>query len=113
MLYNAVAWALAKDAILNGGPRRVDRIDLLTVSIQPIGPGLTLLDVDMTLGLIPVAGANIVKFLSKRFVEPALPADAAESAALPLADPLTAEQQAIVNQNKKQAGDAANPPWPT
>jgi hypothetical protein len=48
VLYNAVAWALAKDAILKSGPARLDRIDLPTVSMQPIAPGLTLLDVDMT-----------------------------------------------------------------
>jgi hypothetical protein len=78
--------------------------------MQPMAPGLTLVDVDMTLGLIPVAAANIVKFLPKRFVEPALPAyAAAESAALPPADPLTAEQQTIVEQSKKQAGDTAQP----
>jgi hypothetical protein len=60
--------------------------------MQPMAPGLALLDVDMTLGLIPVAAANIVKFLPKRFVAPALPADAAtENAALPPADPLSAE----------------------
>lgn len=107
VLYNAVAWALAKDAILNGGPAR---IDLPTVSMQPMAPSLTLVDVDMTLGLIPVAAANIIKFLPKRFVEPALPAyAAAESAALPPADPLTAEQQAIVEQSKRQAGDTAQP----
>jgi hypothetical protein len=110
VLYNAVAWALTKDAILNGGPARLDRIDLPTVSMQPMAPGLTLVDVDMTLGLIPVAAANIIKFLPKRFIEPALPAyAAAESAALPPADPPTAEQQAIVEQSKKQAGDTAQP----
>ena len=110
VLYNAVAWALAKDAILHGGPGRLDRIDLPSVSMQPMAPGLTLLDVDMTLGLIPVALANIIKFLPKRFIEPALPVYAAsESAALPPADPLTAEQQAIVNQSKLQAGDTAQP----
>lgn len=99
-----------QNPILNGGPARLDRIDLPTVSMQLMAPGLTLVDVDMTLGLIPVAAANIIKFLPKRFFEPALPAyAAAESAALPPADPLTAEQQAIVEQSKKQAGDTAQP----
>lgn len=93
VLYNAVAWTLAKDVILNGGPSRLDRIDLPTVSMQPMTPGLTLLDVDITLGLNPVAGANIPKFLSKCFVEPAAPAHtAAESATMSPADPLTAHQ---------------------
>jgi hypothetical protein len=110
VLYNAVAWALAKDAIQNGGPGRLDRIDLPTVSMQPWAPGLTLLDVDMTLGLIPVAGANIVKFFPKYIVEAALPAYVAvEAATVPPAAPLTAEQQAIVAQSKAQAGDTAQP----
>jgi hypothetical protein len=110
VLYNAVAWALAKDAILHGGPGRLDRIDLPSVSMQPWAPGLTLLDVDMTLGLIPVAGANIVKFFPKYIMEAGLPAYvAAEAAALPPAAPLTPEQQAIVAQSKAQAGDTAQP----
>jgi hypothetical protein len=70
---------------LHGGPGRLDRIDLPTVSMQPMALGLTLLDVDMALALIPVAGANIVKFLPKRFIEPALPAYAAAESAAPAA----------------------------
>jgi hypothetical protein len=103
VLYNGVAWALTKDAILNGGPARIDRIDLRSVSMQFMAPGLTLHDVNMTLALIPVAGANILKFFPKHFAETPLPAYvAAESASLPPPPPLTAEQKAVVEKTKDE-----------
>ncbi|EPS41740.1 hypothetical protein H072_4349 [Dactylellina haptotyla CBS 200.50] len=106
VLYNNVAWALTKDAIINGGPAVIGpgRVDLPTESMQLWAPGLNPLDVAATLALIPVAAINMLKFFPIAPIEPALPEYAAkESAALGPVPALTPDLQAIVDANKNKA----------
>ncbi|KAF3080099.1 hypothetical protein TWF569_004208 [Orbilia oligospora] len=105
VLYNNVAWALTKDAIINGGTASIEpgRVDLPTESMQLWAPGLNPFDIAATIALIPVAGINMLKFFPIALVEPALPPYAAkESEALGPPPALTPEQQAIVDANKNK-----------
>ncbi|PPJ50314.1 hypothetical protein CBER1_06439 [Cercospora berteroae] len=70
VLYNSLAYALAKDAIVNGGPARLDRIDTRLACSQFAAPGLTLADILATEALIPIAGAAIVAYPEKVANEP-------------------------------------------
>jgi pimeloyl-ACP methyl ester carboxylesterase len=69
VLFNSVAWALARDALTHDGPGRTDRIDLNEVCAQFAAPGLSLTDALATEGLIPLAAANILLHPQKEFVE--------------------------------------------
>ena len=110
VLYNSLAWALAKDAIINGGPGQLSRIDMDTVAMQPFAPGLDLNDVNMTLGLIPVCGVNIVKFFPKYITESKMPVYCLDEAnKLPPAPALNAQQKMVVQQSKLAGGTLPTP----
>ena len=72
--------------------------------MQPFAPGLDLNDVNMTLGLIPVCGVNIVKFFPKYLTESTMPMYAAADAAKLGPVPQLNEQQKMVVQQSKLAG---------
>lgn len=104
VIYNPVAWALTKDAIVNGGPAQLERIDLRTTSMAFLAPGLTIVDIELTLAQAVPVFTSMLRFLPKHFHEPPLPAYAqAELKALPPAPQFTPEQQKIIDQSKKQA----------
>ena len=62
MLYNPLAFALAMDAVTNGGPGQVSCIDLQTVCGQALAPGLTAADKSATDATITEAAGNILTF---------------------------------------------------
>lgn len=72
VMYNAVAWALAKDAITHDGPADLSRIDLATECAKYVADGLTLDNVVATEGLIPLAIVNYLLYPTKVFAEPAI-----------------------------------------
>ncbi|KAJ5107866.1 hypothetical protein N7456_004541 [Penicillium angulare] len=74
VMLNPLSWALAEDAIKNGGPGRFDRIDMDKVCMHTKAPGLNLLDATMTQALAPLALKSILLFMPKPWHEPALPA---------------------------------------
>ncbi|RMD42740.1 hypothetical protein DV735_g2360, partial [Chaetothyriales sp. CBS 134920] len=73
VLLSPIAWALTEDAIRNGGPGRLDRIDMATASWRRIAPGLTLLDESRTRTVSVCCLKNIVAFAPKSRGESALP----------------------------------------
>ncbi|RMZ83234.1 hypothetical protein DV738_g1239, partial [Chaetothyriales sp. CBS 135597] len=73
VLLSPVAWALTEDAIKNGGPGRLDRIDMATVSWRQNAPGLSLLDVSRTRTVSVSCLKNILTYTPKAPAEPALP----------------------------------------
>lgn len=77
VLYNPLAFALAKDALTHKGPGQVSRLDLNTICNEIVTPGLSLADVLATEGNIPVAGAAIALYEPKVVVEPPIMAYAA------------------------------------
>lgn len=72
LLYNALAFALAQDALINGGPGQVSRIDLDDVCSSIATPGLTLPDVQLTEFAIPLAIYEFVVHQPRSFIEPPL-----------------------------------------
>ncbi|KAF2217275.1 hypothetical protein CERZMDRAFT_109038 [Cercospora zeae-maydis SCOH1-5] len=70
VLYNALAYALAKDAIVNGGPGRLSRVDTELACAQFAAPGLSLADILATSAVIPIAAAAIVAYPEKVADEP-------------------------------------------
>lgn len=72
VLYNPIAFALAKDTLVNDGPGQTSRIDLDGLCQQLATEGLSLTDVIATEGTIPVAGAAILAYPNKLFEEPPL-----------------------------------------
>ncbi|RAL10175.1 esterase/lipase family protein [Aspergillus homomorphus CBS 101889] len=77
VLYNPLAWALAADAIQNGGPGSFERIDLGAVCMRSKAAGLSLIDATKTQALAAWALKNILLFTPKPWREPELPAYAA------------------------------------
>ncbi|KAJ5640541.1 hypothetical protein N7528_000166 [Penicillium herquei] len=73
VMYNPLSWALAEDAIKNGGPGRFDRIDMHSVCMHTMAPGLNILDATKTQALAAWALKNILLFMPKPWHEPALP----------------------------------------
>lgn len=72
VLYNPLAFALAKDALVNGGPGQLSRIDV-TAECQKIVPdGLSLEDVLETEATIPIAAVYIEAYPDKVTTEPAI-----------------------------------------
>lgn len=72
-LYNALAYALAVDALTHDGPGLVSRLDLTTVCQQVVAPGLSLQDVIDTEGLLVLAVINILLYAPKEMTgEPAI-----------------------------------------
>ncbi|KAL2059902.1 hypothetical protein VTL71DRAFT_10057 [Oculimacula yallundae] len=73
VMSNPVAWALAEDAIKNGGPGRLDRIDMSRLSWKVVADGLTLADGAATEALLVSAGASILSYPWKVITEPKIP----------------------------------------
>ncbi|THY60453.1 alpha/beta-hydrolase [Aureobasidium pullulans] len=71
MLINSLTFALAKDALINGGPGRVSRIDLKTVCNQPLTPGLGLAELLLTENSLLIGLAKIITTSLKATTEPA------------------------------------------
>ncbi|KAJ5935438.1 hypothetical protein N7466_004985 [Penicillium verhagenii] len=78
VLYNPLAWALAEDAIRNGGPGRFDRIDMAEVCRHTMAPGVNFIDAAKTQALPLMALKHILFFTPKPWNEPALPLYAAQ-----------------------------------
>lgn len=74
VLSNPISWGLAVDAIVNGGPGRMDRINAKELSREIVAPGLTLGDLAKTEGLLLSTGASILAYPKKTLTEPKLPA---------------------------------------
>ncbi|KAF2084428.1 alpha/beta-hydrolase, partial [Saccharata proteae CBS 121410] len=72
VLYNPVAFALAKDALIHGGPGQVGRIDLNDLCQEFATDGLSLTDVVATEGVIGIAAAALLAYEAKLYAEPAL-----------------------------------------
>lgn len=77
VMYNPLAWALAEDAIKNGGPGRLDRINLFSVCMHRKAPGLSLLDATQTQALSAWCLKAILLYSPKTWREPVLPTYAA------------------------------------
>ena len=71
MLINSLTFTLAKDALVNGGPGRISRIDLKTVCNQPLAPGLGLPELLLTENAFLIALAKIITTPMKTTGEPA------------------------------------------
>ncbi|QSZ34347.1 hypothetical protein DSL72_005938, partial [Monilinia vaccinii-corymbosi] len=68
VMYNPVAYALVKDALLHDGPGSLDRVRDQCMNI--VAPGLGLLDVIDTEASIPESLLNTYLYLDKVFSEP-------------------------------------------
>ena len=70
MLYNALAYALTVDALTQGGPAQLSRINATYQCEQLATPGLSLADILATEALIPEAGFAILAYEPKVASEP-------------------------------------------
>ena len=72
LLYNALGYALATDALQNDGPGQVSRIDLGTVCAMAFSPGLELVDaINVEAGGI-VAALSVLGYLPRVNAEPSI-----------------------------------------
>ncbi|KAG4433765.1 hypothetical protein IFR05_010764 [Cadophora sp. M221] len=71
-MLNPLAWALTEDAIINGGPGRLDRIDM-KCCLHTKPSGLTMIDVAKTKALSVKCARGIVTFSPKSRTAPELP----------------------------------------
>lgn len=74
VLINALAYALAVDAIKNEGPGQLSRVDTEKECNSFAAPGLSLPDIFATYALIPIAAFNIIAFQPKTATEPPIKA---------------------------------------
>ncbi|KAH7412901.1 putative lipase B [Cadophora sp. MPI-SDFR-AT-0126] len=72
LMINPLAWELASDAICNGGPGRLDRIDMSCCMLTK-AKGLNLYDVARTQALTLTCGKAILTFLPNTIKEPTMP----------------------------------------
>ncbi|KAE9969360.1 hypothetical protein BLS_005405 [Venturia inaequalis] len=72
VLYNPLGYALAIDALTNGGPGQTSRIALTSVCAQTVSPGVDLVDVLTTEESVVIAGLSIVLYPAKQINEPAI-----------------------------------------
>jgi hypothetical protein len=72
VLYNPLAFALAKDALVNGGPGQLSRINVTDECQKIVPDGLSLEDVLATEATIPIAALYIVLYPNKTLTEPAI-----------------------------------------
>ncbi|KAK1808204.1 hypothetical protein LTR12_017435, partial [Friedmanniomyces endolithicus] len=72
ILYNALGFALAVDALSHAGPGKVSRLDLGRVCGDYLTPGLGLDDLLLTEDSIAVAGVAILVYPDKVVAEPAI-----------------------------------------
>lgn len=70
ILYNALGYALAVDALSNDGPGEPSRLDLATVCSTYLSPGLDLADFLETENSILVAAVAILVYPNKTTQEP-------------------------------------------
>ena len=68
--YNALAYALAVDALTHDGPGQLSRIDVRAECAKFATDGLSLADIFATEALIPIAGAAILAYPNKVTTEP-------------------------------------------
>ncbi|KAL2824995.1 alpha/beta-hydrolase [Aspergillus pseudoustus] len=98
VMSNALAWALAEDAIRNGGPGRYERIEMDKVCMHTKAPGLSMLDVAGTQALTATALKNILLYMPKPWSEPVLPLYA------------TVEEKTYVAEDVTTMGDTGKVP---
>ena len=72
LLFNALGYALAVDAITNGGPAQLSRIDAATACGLSAIPGMLLADVFSTEAVIPLGLYNALTYEPKVSGEPAI-----------------------------------------
>jgi hypothetical protein len=72
VLYNPLAGALAVDALKNGGPGQIARIDKMATCVEATTPGLGVADVLGTESTIVDAVVNILLFPQRSVQEPAI-----------------------------------------
>lgn len=72
VLVNALAYALAVDALTHPGPGRLSRVNTTYQCDQFFTPGLSLDDVLATYALAPIAAVNVLAFEPKVAGEPAI-----------------------------------------
>lgn len=70
VLYNPLAFELAKDALMNGGPGQTTRLDRATACAPLVAQGLGVGDVLLTESALLIAGVNILTFPSRVAKEP-------------------------------------------
>ncbi|KAK0778181.1 hypothetical protein LTR75_015730 [Friedmanniomyces endolithicus] len=71
VLYNALGYALAVDALSHAGPGQASRLDLASVCASYLTPGLDLNDFLLTEDSIAIAGVAILVYPGKVVAEPA------------------------------------------
>ncbi|KXT12077.1 hypothetical protein AC579_1858 [Pseudocercospora musae] len=74
VLYNALAYALAKDAIVNGGPGQLSRVNASAECQKFAADGLSLADIFATEAIIPEAAFAIIAYEPKTATEPPIKA---------------------------------------
>jgi hypothetical protein len=65
-----LSFALAKDALINGGPGQISRLDLPTVCSTYASPGLDVLEIGLTYESLFIAGISLFAYNPKVSVEP-------------------------------------------
>ena len=80
MLYNPLSLALLQDAMKNGGPGLISRIDLGTLCNQYLATGLNIGDLLLTENAALIAAAALITYLPKVTKEPVIKAYALGSA---------------------------------
>lgn len=71
-MYNALAFALAKDAFENEGPRDLSRIDVVTECQKNVTSGLSLADVLATEAIVVELVLGALTYSDKVLAEPAI-----------------------------------------
>lgn len=71
-MYNSLAFALAKDALTNGGPGQLSRIDTAATCALDVAPGLDTSDVLTTETSLLIAGVSVLTFPQRAQKEPAI-----------------------------------------
>lgn len=70
VLYNPLAFALAKDALINSGPGQLSRINVVEECQKIVSDGLNLEDVLATEATIPIGAVYIETYPNKVLTEP-------------------------------------------
>ncbi|CCF46077.1 hypothetical protein CH063_03777 [Colletotrichum higginsianum] len=72
MLYNALAFALLRDALANEGPGRLERVDRKKVCADPAAGKLDALEIQATEAVLADAARNVLVYPNKVNREPAI-----------------------------------------
>ena len=78
LLYNALGWAVAQDAIKNGGPGEISNVDIAAECEKFAADGLSLDDILATEAIVPVVGFNFLAYPNKVVQEPPIKAYASK-----------------------------------